>query len=191
MIYGKRIRFRSPEREDLPVFVKWLNDPEVRRGLDMFLPLSDAREEKWFEAMLERPEEEHVLIIEVKKGRNWAMVGSCGFMDIDWRARNAELGIVIGDKAYWNKGYGTEAMTLLLRHGFETLNLHRLELRVYEDNPRAVRAYEKAGFVHEGRLRQAEYRGGRYLDVLLMSVLRHEWKSSQTSQEGSLEQGHA
>jgi RimJ/RimL family protein N-acetyltransferase len=183
MIYGERLRFRAAEQEDLPIFVEWLNDPEVRRGLDMFLPMSKVREEKWFEAMLERPEEAHVLIIEAKKRANWLMIGSCGLMNIDWKARNAEIGIMIGDKSYWNKGYGTEAMQLILRHGFETLNLHRLDLRVYEDNPRAIRAYEKAGFVHEGRLREGEYSEGHYMDVLLMSVLRTEWQQAQTNQE--------
>jgi len=68
-------------------------------------------------------------------------------------------------------------MTLLLKHGFETLNLHRIFLRVYEENIRAVRAYEKAGFVFEGKMRQAVYKHGNYDDVLFMSVLRSEWDS--------------
>jgi RimJ/RimL family protein N-acetyltransferase len=86
------------------------------------------------------------------------------------------LGIFIGDKRYWNKGYGTEVMRLLLRHGFSTLNLNRVFLRVFETNPRAIRSYEKAGFVFEGRMRQAEFIDGKYCDVILMSVLRSEWK---------------
>jgi RimJ/RimL family protein N-acetyltransferase len=69
-------------------------------------------------------------------------------------------------------------MRLLLKHGFETLNLHRIFLRVYETNPRAIRTYEKVGFVHEGRMRQALYRQGQYHDILLMSVLRPEWDSN-------------
>src|SRR5262249_23759045 len=80
------------------------------------------------------------------------------------------------DKAYWNRGYGTEALRLLLRHGFHTLNLNRVALRVYGNNARAIHAYEKAGFAHEGQLRQAIYKEGAYRDVLLMSVLREEWK---------------
>jgi len=82
---------------------------------------------------------------------------------------------LIGDKSYWNQGYGTEALRLLLRVGFETLNLHRIFLRVYETNPRAIRAYEKAGFVQEGRQRQAEFKDGRYIDVLVMSMLVAEY----------------
>ncbi|MCJ7435442.1 MAG: GNAT family N-acetyltransferase, partial [Anaerolineales bacterium] len=75
----------------------------------------------------------------------------------------------------WNQGLGTEAMTLLLRIGFETLNLNRIFLRVYADNSRAVRSYEKAGFILEGTLRQAVYKKGRYEDLHIMSVLRSEW----------------
>jgi RimJ/RimL family protein N-acetyltransferase len=103
------------------------------------------------------------------------LIGNCGVFGIELTHRSAELGIMIGDKSEWNKGYGAEAMTLLLRHCFETLNLNRAFLRVYEDNIRAVRSYEKAGFILEGRQRQAVYKNGKYEDVLFMSVLRSEW----------------
>ncbi|MCL5097384.1 MAG: GNAT family N-acetyltransferase [Candidatus Omnitrophica bacterium] len=181
MIYGKRIRFRGAERSDLPTFVRWVNDPEVLHGVSMFQPMSLAREEKWFEAMLSRPPEEQVLVIEIKKGTKWMPIGTCGFHGINWRDSHAEMGILIGEKKYWGKGYGQEAMTLLMSHGFDTLNLHRLELKVFEDNPRAIHAYEKIGLVHEGRLRQAEYSDGAYKDVLLMGMLRSEWNARKKS----------
>jgi diamine N-acetyltransferase len=176
MIYGERVRLRHVERDDLPRFVEWLNDPEVRHGLSLYLPLSMGEEEQWFENMMKGKPYEQPLVIEVEAEPGWTMIGNSGFFGFDWRIRKAELGILIGDKSYWNRGYGTEVMRLLLHHGFTTLNLNRIFLRVYEDNPRAIRAYEKAGFVHEGRLRQAEFHDGRYLDVLLMSVLESEWK---------------
>jgi RimJ/RimL family protein N-acetyltransferase len=82
---------------------------------------------------------------------------------------------MLGEKEFWNKGYGTEAMQLVLQHGFQTLNLNRIMLEVYTTNPRAIRCYEKVGFVHEGCKRQGMYKNGVYIDVLLMSVLRQEW----------------
>ena len=176
MIYGDRIRLRAPTRSDLPQFVEWLNDPEVKAGLLMALPLSFEDEEAWFENMRKSPAAQHPLVIEVRNGDDWRMIGNCGFHIIDWRIRSAEVGIFIGDKSYWNRGYGTEVMRLLLRHGFNTLNLNRVALEVFETNPRAIRAYEKAGFVHEGRRRQDMFKDGRYIDVLLMSVLRSEWQ---------------
>jgi RimJ/RimL family protein N-acetyltransferase len=175
MIYGDRVRLRHVEQEDLPQFVTWLNDPEVSHGLSLRFPMSMAEEENWFETMLKSPIEERPLVIEVKQGEEWQMIGNSGFHNLDWRNSNAELGIFIGDKAFWDQGYGTEVMGLLLRHGFSTLNLHRIYLRVFEDNPRAIRSYEKAGFVHEARMRQAEFHDGTYHDVLFMSVLRPDW----------------
>jgi diamine N-acetyltransferase len=181
MIYGERIRFRAVEREDLPTFVRWLNDPEVQQGIMIFHPFSQAQEENWFEGMIKRPVEEQVLGIEVKEPlgeegiENWKLIGSLGFTDISWRIRSAEFGILIGEKEYWGKGYGTEAVRLLTQYGFNTLNLNRIFLRVFEDNHRAIRAYEKAGFTLEGRMRQAEFHLGKYLDVLIMSVLRSDF----------------
>ena len=175
MIDGDRIRLRHVEKEDLPQFVEWLNDPEVSQGLSMHTPLSMAEEENWFDKMLKSPNEERPLCIEARQDDGWQLIGNSGFFSIDWRNRNAELGLFIGDKNYWDQGYGTEGVRLLLRHGFSTLNLHRIFLRVFEDNPRAIRAYEKAGFIHEGRQRQAEYHDGQFHDVLFMSVLRPEW----------------
>ena len=175
MIYSENLRLRAPTQSDLPQFVTWLNDPEVRAGLLLHLPLSLEDEENWFENMLKQPTAEHPLVIEVRQGDDWKAIGNCGFHRIDWRVRAGEVGIFIGDKACWDQGYGTQVMRLLLRHGFNTLNLNRVLLEVYENNPRAIRAYEKAGFVHEGRKRQGMYKDGKYFDVLLMSVLRAEW----------------
>lgn len=179
MIYGERIRMRAPEREDLPMFVEWINDPQVREGLMMYLPMSLAREEKWFEEVLNRPPDYQPMVIEVQELDEWIPIGNMGIFAHDKNAHSVEFGIMIGNKAYWDKGYGTEALQLLLKHCFDTLNLNRVFLRVFETNPRAIRCYEKAGFVHEGRLRQALFKDGAYRDILLMGILREEWKPIQ------------
>ncbi len=184
MIIGERVRFRGVERTDIPRFVEWLNDPEVRQGLLVHYPISQADEEGWFERMLTHPVDERVMGIEIKEpaadsaSESWKLVGTCAFDHIDWRLHAAEFGILIGDKNFWNKGYGTEAVRLLVKHGFNTLNLNRIFLQVFETNPRAIRAYEKAGFTLEVRQRQGEYKNGRYIDVLLMSILKDEYLKS-------------
>lgn len=175
MIYGKRIRLRGVEKADVPQFYEWINDPEVTAGLAMYLPMSMSDEEKWLESIGSREQAEKPLAIEAQKGKDWKLIGDCGFFNIEWTNRSGELGIMIGDKSFWNKGYGTETMELLLRHGFETLNLHRIYLRVYSTNPRAKRAYEKAGFILEGSMREAVYQNGQYANIHFMSVLRPEW----------------
>ena len=177
MIYGERIRLRAMTREDLPLFTVWFNDPEITQGLTQYQPFSLEEEENWFNKMLKTPQEEHPLAIEIpSEAKGWELIGNCNLMNIDWRIRQAEFGIVIGAKQHWNKGYGTECLGLIIQHGFATLNLNRIFLRVYENNPRAIRAYEKAGLRVEGRFRQGHYHDGKYIDVILMSILRTEWQ---------------
>ena len=175
MIYGERIRLRATERNDVKTFYNWVNDPEVTRYLSMYLPLSTVDEETWFNSMSQRPQSEKTLSIEIRNESGWKMIGNCGVFDIDTVTRSGELGIMLGEKDEWNKGYGTEAMMLLVQHCFNTLNFNRVHLRVYAENLRAKRSYEKAGFVEEGRMREAVYKHGKYDDVIVMSVLRSEW----------------
>jgi len=95
---------------------------------------------------------------------------------LDWRNHCAEFGIVIGDKTFWNNGYGTDTVRTVVGLGFGELNLDRIFLRVFDTNPRAIRCYEKAGFVQEGRLRRDNFHNGKYRDTLMMSILRDEWE---------------
>ena len=175
MIIGEKTRLRAVERSDIPTFVRWFNDPEVRRYLNMYLPLSEAQEEQWFERHLQ-DDSGHVFAIETAEGVH---IGNIGLHDIDWKNRKSLCGIVIGEKDYWGQGYGTDALRTLLRFGFGELNLHRVFLHVFDFNERAIRCYEKVGFRHEGRLRQTLFTGGRYADELVMAVLRQEWEEDQ------------
>jgi RimJ/RimL family protein N-acetyltransferase len=179
MIVNDQVRLRAIEKEDLLYFVKWLNDPEVQRWISLRMPLSLAEEEEWFSNQLKKSPFERPLAIEIQpdpQKEDWIFVGNCTLFKIDWQNRSAEIGIHIGEKTYWDQGYGTKAMRLLLKHGFETLNLHRLWLQVFETNQRAIRSYEKAGFSLEGKFREAQFQEGKYLDVMIMSVLRSEWQ---------------
>lgn len=180
MIIGKQVRLRAIEREDLPRFVEWLNDPEVIRGLLINVPLSLNQEQAWFDGLRSRPAEEHPLGIEIETAEGWSLIGNVGLNRVDWKDRAAEVGIFIGDKRCWSQGYGRQAMQLMLRHAFNNLGLNRVFLRVHETNPRAIHSYEKAGFVHEGRMRQAHFEDGKFIDVLFMSVLRCEWQDDET-----------
>lgn len=180
MILGENIRLRAIERTDIPRFVRWMNDPEVTQYLLMSSPLSTAMEEKWFDAQLERPPHQgQIFAIEVKVADDWVHIGNSGLHDVDPVNHSAEFGIVIGEKDYWNKGYGTQATRLTLRHGFEHLNLHRIYLEVFVTNPRAMRVYEAAGFTREGVQRQAIFKNGRYIDEIIMSILQSEWMNQK------------
>lgn len=178
MLLGKRIRLRAAEPQDLQNFVRWMNDPDVIENLLRFTPLSSVEEQAWYDGMIKGPVEEHVYIIEIQEDDQWIPVGSTGFHSVDWKNRAAEIGISIGEKKYWNRGYGRDTMRLMLRHGFNDLNLNRIYLFVFDTNGRAIKAYNAAGFVEEGRLRQDIYKNGRYIDTHIMSVLRGEWQDA-------------
>ena len=177
MIFGERIRLRAVEREDLPRFVEWFQDPEVRAGISLFMPMSLVEEEQWYEEMLKQDPIEHTLSIDVDIGEKWTHVGGCGLFDFEPQSRRMELGIIIGEKSSWDQGFGTDVVRTLLRHAFDTLNLNRVALRVFETNLRAIQVYKKIGFIEEGRLRQDHYIDGQYVDVVIMSILCAEWKS--------------
>lgn len=183
MIYGEGLRLRAIEREDIPRFVRWFNDPEVRRFLTMYRPLSRAQEERWVESLLSR-KDDIVLAIEVQEGDHWLHIGNVGLHRIDWKNRVATLGIVIGEKGYWGRGYGTEAVRAMLRYAFGELGMNRVELETYSFNPRAQRCYEKAGFRREGVRRQALFRDGRFHDVIIMGILREEFEEGGNGQQG-------
>ena len=171
-------------KKDLPAFVNWLNDPEILQYLTIYAPLSIEQEEKWYEDILTHPVEEHPLAIEARTENDWKLVGNTSFINVDQHERSAEVGIFIGEKTFQDKGYGTETLGLMVGYGFMTLNFHRIHLRVYANNPRGVRCYEKVGFKQEGRLREAHFFAGKYIDILLMSILKDEWKK-ENMKEGS------
>ncbi len=177
MILGKRVRLRGVEKRDIAQFVVWLNDPEVRDNLLMYWPLTEWEEEEWFEGLKKLDQAEKPLAIEALTPNGWQLIGNSGFNGVDWKNSSAEVGIFIGNKKFWNQGYGSEAMQLLVNTGFNRLNLNRIYLNVFATNPRAIHTYEKVGFVHEGRFRQDIFLNGRYVDVLMMSILRSEWQN--------------
>jgi RimJ/RimL family protein N-acetyltransferase len=175
LIEGKRVRLRALDKQDLPFFVKWLNDPQVTEFLTLYQPLSLTQEENWFQHVLSGPSDEIPLGIEALIDGTWHLIGNISFHKVNWVDRSAEVGIFIGNKDCWNKGFGREAMMLMVSHAFDHLNLNRVFLRVLANNLRGIASYNHAGFIEEGRLRQAAFKNGQYVDVMIMSVLRDEW----------------
>jgi len=170
---GGRVRLRPISTHDLDSLMAWVNDNEVTRTLlSGRYPLTREAEAKWIEARTAVDAKEVTCVIETLAGE---YLGGISLFRIQEIERTAELGIVIGKKSAWGKGYGTEAMQLLVAYGFRQLNLHMIYLTVLRGNPKAAHIYEKIGFVHEGRLRNRVYRDGVYHDLLTMSIKRSEW----------------
>lgn len=174
MLCGERVRLRCPERADLPTYVKWFNDPEVRSCLAQVGPLSMAQEERWFENLLNRSND-YLFAIDAAIDGDWRLIGNCGLHRIHQVFRHAVFKIVLGEKDRWGQGYGTAATRLMLGFAFGDLNLHRVQLEVFDFNHRARRCYEKAGFQFEGTQREHAFIDGRYVDVHVMGILAAEF----------------
>ena len=167
---GQRICFRPLEIEHAALFQGWLNDPENHQYLKRFRPISAREEKEWLEKTHEQKEHYHFEI--------WLRDGERPIGLISLRQelhRSADLGILIGDREHQGKGYGAEAIGLILEYGFATLGLHRVGLCVYENNPRAIRCYEKCGFRREGARREARWWAGRWWTIFDYAILEHEW----------------
>jgi RimJ/RimL family protein N-acetyltransferase len=176
MLIGKLVRLRRYEKEDLDRVLGWINDREITRFLSARYPFSRAQEEDWIDRVSKQPPSEGLsLAIELLSDSRH--IGSIGLHEVRWEDRHTTLGIVIGEKDCWGKGYGTDAIVTLLRFAFNEMNLHRVTLDVLTDNDRAIASYRKCGFVPEGTLRQAYYQEGRYKDLLTMGVLAEEFRA--------------
>ena len=164
---------RPVEPADGEAFYKYKNDPEVVDLLGGFRTgYSRADIAEWIERHRKRPDEVVWTIAEVETDRG---LGHVGLYNIDHRIRSAEFGIMIGDKSYWGKGIGRRCTDLVFTYGFHYLNLNRIHLSVLATNQRAFRLYRSLGCQEEGRLRQAQYKNGEYVDLILMGLLREEY----------------
>jgi len=178
MFRGGKVQLAVVQREYLPQYVEWLNDWQVAQFLNPGIPMPFNLEDEtdWFDNRRKSKENFVFAIITLDENK---LIGNCGLHNVDLKNRTAVFGIFIGDKNYWNKGYGTDATRALLRFAFGELGLNRVELEVYDFNPRAMRAYEKAGFRSEGVRRQALYREGKFHNIHRMGILREEWDAQK------------
>jgi RimJ/RimL family protein N-acetyltransferase len=160
------------EVSDCDHYRRWFSDPDIRRYLRMFQPISEKTEREYIESTGSRPDT-ITLAIALKDGDEH--IGGTGLHEIRWKDRAGSFGIFIGPAAQREKGYGTEVTRLIVRYAFESLNFNRLELLVYANNPRAIKVYEKVGFVHEGTRRENVFIDGAYVDELIYSMLAREY----------------
>ena len=171
---GKLVQLSAPGPRDGPEGIaRWSQDSQFDR-LDDSNPayplLAKPIKEDW-----EKGLEGHDFLFAIRTLSDNRLIGFIELEIDQWIHGDAFAGIGIGEREYWGKGYGTDALRILLRYAFTELNLHRVTLDVFEYNPRAIRSYEKAGFVIEGRVRQFLNREGRRWDLIYMGILREEW----------------
>jgi RimJ/RimL family protein N-acetyltransferase len=167
---GRLVRLRAIEEADLPGMNEMFTDVEVLRHIEsVVFPQPVALTRQWWLGTRGDPTV-FAFAIETLAGE---LCGACDLRQVGGRSRAAMIGLWIG-RPFWNRGFGTDAVRTLCRFGFREVNLRRIGLDVLDTNPRGLRAYEKAGFRIEGRLRQAHFVDGRHVDILVMGVLAEE-----------------
>jgi RimJ/RimL family protein N-acetyltransferase len=174
---GKLVRLSAFDPEEMSkVFPRWNQNSEY------FRLLNSSSRQMWSSKAASKWLEEEVgemslegYYFSIRTLVEDKLIGELELDVVNWPGRDAFVGLGIGETEYWSKGYGTDAMNVLLRFAFTEINLRRVSLGVFEYNPRAIRSYEKAGFRHEGRLRRLLHREGRRWDNLFMGILREEW----------------
>ena len=173
------MRLRPVQERDLPQFVRWLQDRELTRWLAAIGdPPSLEEEYDWWHD--KRADPDSILwAVDSLEGR---LAGTVE-LRLTMRAERAEMGIAIHDRAQWNKGLGTDAARLVVDYAFEELNLNRVELTTDEENTRAIRCYEKVGFVREGLLRQHRLIDAVFGNTVIMGILRDEWTPLERAPE--------
>jgi RimJ/RimL family protein N-acetyltransferase len=177
LFQGKLVRLSSEDPQVMAeAFARWNQNSEYFRLLDSDpAHLWSARKlREWFDKDLDTPLPNH-LDFAIRTLEEDKIVGFIGFELLNWADRDAYVAIGIGEQDNWSKGYGSDAMRVMLRYGFLELNLHRISLTVFEQNPRGIHSYEKCGFKHEGRIREFLLRDGRRSDMLHMGIMRREW----------------
>ncbi len=179
---GTLVRLTDEDPETLAkVFSRWEQDTEQHRlaGED---PAQLWSEKKHKESIEKRSENTELIQFFIRVLDGDALIGSVELWVNSWTHAEAWLGIVVGDRAYWGRGYGADAVRLILQYGFVELNLRRISLGVHAYNARAIKTYEKAGFQMEGRMRSEGLRDGVRYDGIYMGILREEWLAQKGAQ---------
>lgn len=177
---GRLIRLAAPRAEDAEILARWSENSDYLRFVD-----TDYARPKPTRAFEDKPEDDHddrdELEFRLRTIEGDRLVGFVAIHNIEWNNQAGELSIGIGDPADWDRGYGSEALQLCLRYAFDELNLYRVGLDTISYNKRAIRVYEKAGFVSEGVRRGFGMRDGQRYDLVLMGILRDEWRDRQAA----------
>lgn len=176
-IQGKKVSLSPLEESDARLFQQWLNDLEVAKTLNIAEKIYTIKDE--LDYLKKAIKEKHAVNLGIIDNQTRKTIGSVGLKEISGVHRRAELGIFIGDKKYWGRHYGREAIILLLDYAFNVLNLHTISLSVYSYNQRAIRAYQAIGFQPTGKLREARFWGGKYYNIIIMDILDREFKASK------------
>ena len=177
-LVGEKVILGPIMKQNLETYVKWINDIEVSKYLNILHTVMTIEgEENWYEKKIVDDSSAIFSIYDKKTGK---LIGNTSLENINKFDRTATFGIIIGEKDYWGKGYGTEATRLIIDFGFNVLNLNNIRLEVFSYNKRGIKAYEKVGFKQVGWLRQARTLAGKKYDVLIMDIIPEDFEPQKS-----------
>ncbi|WP_373897419.1 GNAT family N-acetyltransferase [Haloimpatiens sp. FM7315] len=174
MYFGEKVCLRAYKEEDIKKAATFVNDKELKKLLVTTIPfpMTMWEEESWIKSQKASSSGEYNFAIEDIETKKY--IGGCGIHNVNWLARVAEVGIMIGDKNYWGKGYGTDAMKVLMKFIFEDMNINKIRLSTFSFNERAIKSYKKCGYAVEGVLKNELFKEGQYYDEIILSAFRNK-----------------
>jgi len=169
---GKKTILRPVAEKDIPLCVRWVNDPKIWIYTTTSFPITSLAEREWYERVAKKSDKDVVFAIETHAGQT---IGIMGIHGINWIDRTATTGAIIGEKAFHGKGYGTDAKMTLLNYAFNTLGLRKICSRVIAFNGRSIAYSLHCGYEIEGALHKHVLRAGKYHDLVLLAVFKKGW----------------
>lgn len=178
MLKGKYVGLRAIEKADLPQLLEWRNKPEYRRFFREYRELNSEQQNKWFESQAyNNPSIRMFAIEDLSNGK---LLGACGLCYIDWVNRNADFSIYIGaDDIYIDDRYAVDTGLIMIKYGFEELNLHRLWAEIYDIDEPKKKMFKTLGFTLEGTHRQTHWTEGKWVNSLFYGLLESEYKKDE------------
>ncbi|GGE67661.1 GNAT family N-acetyltransferase [Priestia taiwanensis] len=172
---GTKVKLRKITESDYPPYIKMEGDMETRLLADDDLPFPPTEEDhKTFLKGISSKKDEYMFVVETLDTHTF--IGTIGLFRTNWKNGTCYVGITLSSD-YQGKGYGTDAMNVLVDYIFTYINLNKVKLEVFSSNERAIRSYEKCGFKKEGTLREEIFRYGAFQDITVMGILRGEWEN--------------
>lgn len=168
---GKTTFLRPLQKGDIPLLVRWVNDPRIREFIGSYSHQTEESEEKWLSKLMD-DKANMVFIVALNDG---TPIGTMGLHRIDWKDRVATTGAMLGEPQYWGKGYGTDAKMALLKYAFDELGLHKICSTVISYNKRSLRYSLHCGYRIEGTRKSHIFKRGRHWDLIELGVFRHQW----------------
>lgn len=172
IVHGKRVNFCKITKNDLATLQKWRNSSEIWSYSTQYVLLNMINQQQWYEQIMQKNSDRVMFMVTTKAGKP---IGVCGLIHINLKDKIASVAIIIGEKKYQSKGFGTEILQMLLDYGFNQIRIHKIESEVFAYNQASAKLFKKMNFKEEVILRDSLWRNGKWWNILILSILQNEY----------------